>query len=234
MKTCAIVPSLDAAETVGAVIEDLRRWLDVTILVVDDGSADRTSEVARAHGALVFGHGHNLGKGAAIRSGLREAARLGFDVALVADADGQHPGASAHAVVAACSDPRALVLGVRDLRRDGAPRANRFSNAISNHFLSRFAGRRLKDTQCGLRRYPVRETLGLHTRSAGYAFEAEVILRAVAANMPIVEVPIRVIYPPFGLRRSHFRVSRDPIRIIAAVLRTVTEIRLRSRLAPRP
>jgi glycosyltransferase involved in cell wall biosynthesis len=224
-RTCALVPALDAAETVGCVIDDLRASLDVPIIVVDDGSADDTGELALAHGAEVVRHEHNRGKGAAIRSGLTEAARRGFDVAVTADADGQHPGYSARAVLEGSDDRRTLVLGVRDLLHDRAPPLNRFGNGVSNFFLSFFAGRKLRDTQCGLRRYPVAETLALGARAPGYAFEAEVVLRGIAAGLPIVEVPIVVVYPPERLRRSHFQGVRDPARIVATVVRTLLELR---------
>ena len=225
-KTCGVVPALDAAETIGPVLDDLQARLQVPLIVVDDGSGDATADVARKRGAILVRHEFNLGKGAAIRSGLLEAARLGFEMVVTADADGQHPGRSARAVLEGSDDRRALVLGVRDLVRDHAPRSNRFGNGVSNFFLSMFAQRRLLDTQCGLRRYPVAETLALGTRAHGYAFEAEVILRAIASNLPIVEVPVGVLYPTEGPARSHFRNVRDPARIVAAVVKTVVELRL--------
>jgi hypothetical protein len=113
------------------------------------------------------------------------------------------------------------VLGVRDLAGAGAPVANRFSNGISNFFLSRFAGHDLEDTQCGLRSYPVRAIAGLPLRGDGYEFEAEVILWAARAHVPIVQVPIRVHYPPEDQRLTHFRTRRDVPRIIVRVLRTL-------------
>ena len=226
---CAVVPALDSAETVGAVLDDLRATLGVPVLVVDDGSVDATGEVARAHGAEVVRHGHNRGKGAALRTGLIEAARRGFRVVVSVDADGQHPGASARVVLEAGDDPRALVLGVRDLMRDGAPSSNRFGNRVSIFFLSLFSGRALLDTQCGLRRYPVAETLQLATRADGYAFEAEVILRALAAGMPVLEVPVAVVYPPPDETRTHFRSVRDPTLIVGTVVRTVLGLRLRGK-----
>ena len=228
-RTCGVVPALDAADTIGHVLDDLHACLQVPVIVVDDGSRDATGEVARAHGAQIVRHEANRGKGAAIRSGLIEAARLGFDVIVTADADGQHPGRSARVVLEGSDDRRALVLGVRDLVHDGAPASNRFGNDVSNFFLSVFARRPLRDTQCGLRRYPVAETLALGARAQGYAFEAEVILRAIAAEIPIVEVPVGVLYPPEGLRRSHFRNVRDPARIVAVVVRTVLDQRLRGK-----
>ncbi|MDP9034121.1 MAG: glycosyltransferase family 2 protein [Myxococcota bacterium] len=229
MRPCAIVPAYDSVETVGTVVEDLRACLDAPILVIDDGSRDGTAERAAAHGAEVLRHQQNRGKGAALRTGLLEANARGFDIAVSVDADGQHPGPSARDVLDGSSDPRALVLGIRDLLRDGAPARNRFGNEVSNFFLSFFAERRLRDTQCGLRRYPVRETLELRVRADGYAFEAEVVLRAIAAGLPIVEVPVAVIYPPLLQRRTHFRGVRDPARIVALVAATVLELRFRGK-----
>jgi glycosyltransferase involved in cell wall biosynthesis len=218
------VPALDAAATVGCVADDLRA-LGLPVIVVDDGSADGTGDVARHHGALVVRHERNRGKGAAIRSGLREAARLGLSVALTVDADGQHPPESARAVLEGSDDPRALVLGVRNLERDGAPRSNRFGNATSNFFLSRLAKRTLRDTQCGLRRYPVLETLSIRARASGFAFEGEVVLRALAAGLPFVEVPIAALYLSRRQAQTHFRRVLDPARIVATVSLTMLELR---------
>jgi glycosyltransferase involved in cell wall biosynthesis len=223
---CVIVPALDAAATVGAVVDDLRSALALPVVVVDDGSIDATGDVARDHGAIVVRHERNRGKGAAIQAGLREARKRGIRVAVTVDADGQHPGSSARAVLDGSDDPRALVLGVRDLLRDGAPASNRFGNGVSNYFLSFFARRPLRDTQCGLRRYPVVETLALSARSGGFAYEGEIVLRALAARLPVVEVPIAVVYDPSGRQGSHFRRVLDPTRIVATVVRTVFELRL--------
>ena len=116
------------------------------------------------------------------------------------------------------------MLGVRDLRRDGAPWPNRFSNGFSNVFLSWFGGIELHDSQCGLRRYPVPETLALGAHSDGYAFEAETLLRAARLGWRIDELPVRVIYPPRAERVSHFHAVRDPARIVARVLETTWRV----------
>ena len=220
-----IVPAYEAALSLPGVIADLRAHLaDVPILVVYDGSTDGTAEVARALGCEVLpsdgtsGRGANNGKGAALMTGLRAAAAKDCALAVTVDADGQHPASEAARVLASAASKDALVLGVRDLAGAGAPKANQFSNGFSNWFLSRFTGQNLNDTQCGLRRYPVAATLALRTSAEGYDFEAEVIMKSIHAGIPVREERVRVLYPVD--RRTHFRVSRDPWRILGTVLRT--------------
>jgi glycosyltransferase involved in cell wall biosynthesis len=225
---CVIVPAYQAARSIGDVVRDLAKTLACdpsNVFVVDDGSTDGTADVAEKSGARVVRCLGNGGKGAALVRGFREAERAGFALALTVDADGQHPAESALEVLMASDDPMDLVLGVRDLRRDGAPRKNRFSNGVSNFFLSRFSGRPLRDTQCGLRRYPIRPTLALGASAKGYAFEAEVILRAIARGIRIVEREVRVIYPAEQERVSHFDSVRDPARIVGAVVSTLYDLR---------
>jgi glycosyltransferase involved in cell wall biosynthesis len=235
-RACVIVPAHDAAATLEGVVEELRRAipsLDRALFVVDDGSSDGTAAVAERLGCHVLTSsappGHPRGKGAALVAGFEAAKARGLSVAVTVDADGQHPADEARRVLLAPHAESALVLGVRDLVRDGAPRANRVSNGISNFFLSRFVGRSLRDTQCGLRRYPIAATLGLSARGRGYDFEAEVILRAIFAGMDVVEEHVAVRYPED--RRSHFHVARDPWRIIRTVLATMGERWLAAREA---
>jgi glycosyltransferase involved in cell wall biosynthesis len=226
--TCVIIPAFQAALMVRAVIDDVATALRCerrVIIVVDDGSTDDTAQVAQDAGAHVVRCPRNGGKGLALVRGLEEARSLGFQVALTVDADGQHPARSAAELLRASDDPTALVLGIRDLEREGAPGKNQFSNGVSNFFLSLFAGQPLRDTQCGLRRYPVAQTLALGAHAKGYAFEAEIILRALARGTPLVQHPVRVVYPPEAERVTHFDSVRDPIRIIAAVVRTLYDLR---------
>jgi glycosyltransferase involved in cell wall biosynthesis len=223
--TRVVIPAYDAAASVGDVVRAVRAegWADV--LVVDDGSRDATGARATEAGARVVRHDRNRGKGAALRTALAACADDGADVMYTLDADGQHDPRDLRALADAAPDPAALVLGTRDLAAAGAPRANQISNGISNFFLSRFTGVRLDDTQCGLRRYPVRATLALGLRGTGYELEAEVILRAARAGVPIVQVPVRVHYPPEDERVTHFRTRRDVPRIIVRVLQALADAR---------
>ena len=193
---------------------------NVPVYVVDDGSTDDTLNQAQHAGAHVLRHTRNRGKGAALITGFRALEQQGFDAAVTLDADAQHPVEEALRLAQLPLPQGCLILGVRDLAVAGAPANSQFSNSLSNYFLSRFAGIQLDDTQCGLRRYPLPQTLGLGLRSPGYALEAEVILRAARARWSIHQTPVLVIYPPKEQRISHFHVIRDPARIVWRVLQT--------------
>jgi glycosyltransferase involved in cell wall biosynthesis len=226
MRTAVVIPAYQAAREIGELVRGLvHAWPEPpAVLVVDDGSRDATAEHAARAGAHVLRHERNLGKGAALATGLSAALERGFETALTLDADGQHPPSEALRLHRSCVDPTALVIGVRDLGAARAPRPNRLSNGFSNLVLSAMSGRRLLDTQCGLRRYPIARTLELDARETGFGFEAEVLLRAaITGRVPIVHVPVRVLYPPE--RRSHFHPVRDPARIVARVVRTFVELR---------
>ena len=222
----AIIPAYQAAATIAEVVSDLKSaWQAALgelprVVVVNDGSTDATTQRAQLAGAEVIEHPSNRGKGAALRTGLSRAAALNATVAVTLDADAQHPASEALRVLCHPVPAHALVLGVRDLIGAGAPRANQFSNAFSNAWLSAFSGRKLQDTQCGLRRYPVQATLSLGARANGFGFEAEVLLRAARAGWPIEHLPVRVIYPPEGVRTTHFHPWRDPFRIVLRVIYT--------------
>ncbi len=218
-RACILIPAYQAEKTIAGVIADVRSAIPALadeVIVIDDGSTDGTAAAATSAGCHLVSHGRNRGKGAALATGLASARARGHEVALSVDADGQHPGEEAGRVLLSAVDPGAFVLGIRELMTAGAPRTNQLSNQISNFFISRFAGRPLLDTQCGLRRYPIETTLRLGARGEGYDFEAEVLLRAIWAGVEIVEAPIRVLYPED--RVTHFHVVRDPWRIVRTVV----------------
>jgi len=233
VKVGFVVPAYQAEKSVAAVVRGLLDALasesSPLVLVVDDGSTDGTSAAANAAGARVVRHARNQGKGRALRTGFSALLEAGADAAVCVDADGQHPPEEAVRVARNPAARSALVLGVRDLVRDGAPPANIFSNRFSNRFLSFALGRSLSDTQCGLRRYPLPETLTLRGRAEGYGYEAELILRAALLGWNIVEMPVRVIYPPEDERVTHFHSVRDPARIVYRVLLTLASAPRRAR-----
>ncbi|HUS27143.1 MAG TPA: glycosyltransferase family 2 protein, partial [Kofleriaceae bacterium] len=121
MRVLIIVPAFNEEEALGGLLAELRALpapaTDVTLetVVVDDGSSDRTADVARSGGARVLRLCGNLGIGGAVQSGLRLAHRERFDMAIQLDGDGQHPPDQLAPLIASArtASPPDLVIGTR-------------------------------------------------------------------------------------------------------------------------
>jgi glycosyltransferase involved in cell wall biosynthesis len=117
VKRVLLVPAYNESSRIGPVLDRVREKLpDYTIVVVDDGSADDTERVARAHGARVLRHPFNMGYGAALQTGYKFAVRSGVDLLVQMDADGQHDPEEAAALAApVLAGELDLVIGSRFL-----------------------------------------------------------------------------------------------------------------------
>lgn len=226
MQRAYLIPAYQASRSLKQVLADLRAQdPEGALLVVDDGSTDGTGDIARAAGIDVVTHDQNRGKGVALKSGFAWLAERGFETAVTVDADGQHLAEDAVMLAKHPASPKAIVLGIRDMKRDGAPGPSQFSNRFSNWWVSRFAGQPLRDTQCGLRRYPLHSTLALGSDARGYGFECDLLVRAARRGISIVQVPVHVFYPPKAERVSHFHVVADPARIVVRLLHTAFTVK---------
>ncbi len=219
IRLCAIIPCFDAATTVGEVVAATLAQVE-RVIVVDDGSSDGGAGLAAAAGAEVVRHATNLGKGAALRSGLERARQEGFSHVVTLDADGQHlAGEIAILGTAARRHPRSIVLGIRARGddRDIAAR-NRFGNAFADWWVGLAAGLRLADSQSGFRIYPIAETLALDATAERFAWESEILILAGRRGLPVLQREVETWYPPAALRRSHYEPWRDTVAIIATVV----------------
>ncbi|MBL9137330.1 MAG: DUF2062 domain-containing protein [Verrucomicrobiales bacterium] len=216
-RMCVLVPVYNHGLTVSRVIRGARKRLPV--LVVDDGSTDatgaevereRTESAAEGMPVWVETHAVNQGKAAALRTGFQAALREGFTHAITLDADGQHAPEELPAFIALCErHPEALIVGVRDLVKERAPWARRFSNGLSTFWFRQETGVPLTDTQCGYRCYPLAAVMGLRVRAVRYAYELEVMVKAAWAGVPILAQPVSSDYAAPTSRLSHFRPGRD-------------------------
>jgi glycosyltransferase involved in cell wall biosynthesis len=221
----ALIPALDCEATIGAVVRGALAQLP-RVLVVDDGSGDRTADAAKAAGAEVLRLPANRGKGEALRSGLCALRERGATHALSLDGDGQHlPDDIPSLLRASAEAPGALVLGARQHAPGSLAPVRAFGNRFANRWVEIACGARLEDTQSGFRVYPIEETLALGCRAKRFAFETEVVIRAVRAGLPVRSVPVRVWNPPPGERISHFRGFSDTLRIVFTVIGLLLRVR---------
>ena len=217
-ETAVLIPALNCEATIGAVVSGVRKFIE-NVLVVSDGSTDATVAQATAAGARVVAHDHPRGKGAALLTGMRALAEQGVAHVLTMDGDGQHLADEIPVLLdASRAAPAALIIGARQFDELSVAPLKLFGNRFANRWVEIACGQAWPDTQSGFRVYPLREMLALRLRAHHFAFETEVLVRAVRAQIPIRSVPVRVYYPPIAERTSHFRSFVDTVRIIFVVL----------------
>jgi glycosyltransferase involved in cell wall biosynthesis len=220
-----VVPAWNEQEAVGRTVEQIRDACPgTTVLVVDDGSADRTAEVARRAGALVCRLPFNLGVGGAMRAGYRYALRHGFDVVVQVDADGQHDPTYLPVLLERLTEAD-LVIGARFAGEGPAYRTSlprRLAMVVLAWTLSRMAGTRLTDVTSGFR-VANRRVVALFAQHypaeyLGDTVESTVI--AVRAGYTVTQVPVRM------RPRETGQASQTPARAAAYLARAVVALAL--------
>jgi glycosyltransferase involved in cell wall biosynthesis len=203
-----VLPCLNEEQAVGAVVDEARRGIEASgrsgeVIVVDNGSTDRSAEVAAEHGAAVVPEPQR-GYGRAYLTGLAHAQGRYI---VMADADGTYPVHELHRFVAALDDGNDLVLGSRfngQIHSGAMPWANRWiGNPLLTGMLNRLFGVRVSDAHCGMRalRRSALEPLDLH--STGMEFASEMVFKAFRRKLNVSEIPIE--YRP---RTGESKLSR--------------------------
>jgi len=210
----ALIPAWNEADRMRPVVEATRARLPV--LVVDDGSDDNTSSVAKAAGATVVRHPQNRGKGVALMTGFAWALERGYDAVLTLDADGQHdPADIPKFLVAYEAGAGDLIVGQRDFGQMPFPRL--FTNPFGSWLLSLALGTRIYDNQSGYRLHSRRFLEMLDLTTTGFELEVEVIVQAVCRDVRVGWVDIRTIY---GIDKvSYFHPIKDSARFLGMVWR---------------
>lgn len=216
IRVAATIPALDAEASVGDVV---RRTLQVLpdVLVVDDGSRDRTAEAAREARVEVVRHPRVRGKGAALKTAFDLLFGRGFDFVVTLDADGQHlPEQIPKLLAKLCTAD--LVLGTREhlFARMGCVRS--VSNRLSSWAIATAAGCDVSDVQTGFRVYSrsLVEVAGF--TEPHFDAESAVVVRAARLGFRIATVPVELGFAD-GRTTTHFRPVVDSLRIARAVAR---------------
>jgi glycosyltransferase involved in cell wall biosynthesis len=233
VRVLIIVPAYNEQEALGGLLGEIRA-LDLPGLetvVVDDGSADRTAEVARAGGARVLRLCGNLGIGGAVQSGIRLAHREGFDCAVQVDGDGQHPPSELARLLEAA--PRAdIVVGSRyhDTKSFRSTLMRRAGSWVLRALLRIVAGVKVTDPTSGYRVYGAR-ALALFDETYPYDYpEPESLALARVAGLTIAEVPVTMRERQGG-RSSIGSISAAyyMFKVTIAIVLTYLRARLRPR-----
>jgi putative flippase GtrA/SAM-dependent methyltransferase len=209
-----LIPAYRPGPELPLLLEAIGPGVFAGIIVVDDGSGPEYAAMFQSSKSIVLRHEKNLGKGAALRTGMTHVLEHFPDCGVVtADADGQHHPDDVIRVAGRLErEPRSLVMGARGF--DGeVPGRSRVGNRVARGFFKLLLGQTLRDTQTGLRGIPSRMLPELVAmKSDRYEFEVDMLTAAKHLSIPIVEEPVRTIYEP-GNPTSHFNPLLDSMRI---------------------
>ena len=230
--TVVFIPAWNEEENLPAVLDDLRAELpDVDVVVVDDGSTDRTADVAREHGAEVLSLGTNRGLPVGIAAGYAYALEHGYAFCGRVDADGQHPAPELTRLLAMVRDDRCdVAVGSRFVSGDGyepyrykPDHVRRFGTATLRRAMASVIGRPFADATSGLYAVNAKALPLLAEPFSTEAPEVEALIRITDAGLRLEEVPVNMAERASG--ESKLR-GKKALKVVLTVVGTLVAAKL--------
>jgi glycosyltransferase involved in cell wall biosynthesis len=233
-KTIAVlVPAYNEEQQIGQVIETMPDFVD-HVLIVDDGSTDKTAEIAEKYGARAITHKKNMGVGAAFNSGVKAILDMDeVDIMVNIDADGQfNPEDISNLVIPIIEKKADFVTASRFIDKDYHPKMSKvkfWGNQFMSRFISRLTKHKFYDVSCGFRAYS-KETLQRLNLFGDFTYTQETFIDLAFKNMAILEIPVHV-----KGKREHgkskvaanlFRYGIQTLKIIIRTFRDYKPFRL--------
>jgi len=196
MKTLVIIPAHNEEETIGQVLDDINSNFPCKVIVVNDGSKDKTKQIALQKGATVCTHAINRGLGATLATGIKAALNENADIVVTFDADAQHEAKDIKILIQPILDGTAdAVLGSRFLgRNELMPRIKRLGNWCLTAFTNILSGMDVTDSQTGLRAFDRKSAEKLIILCDRYDVASEIVFELGKWNLKVEEVPITALY----------------------------------------
>jgi glycosyltransferase involved in cell wall biosynthesis len=198
-----VITAYNEAGVIGRVVSDVRRR-GFRVVLVDDGSADATCEIAARAGAAVVRHPVNLGQGAALQTGIEFALGAGAEFVVTFDADGQHRAAEIETLIDALRESRAdFALGSRFLGATvNLPPARRLLLKAATWFTRLTSGLRVSDTHNGFRAMTRCGAASIRLRQNRMAHASEFLEQIARSGLPYVEAPVTIEYSEYSLGKG--------------------------------
>lgn len=217
-RVCIIIPAYNEAGVIAGVVNSAKKTFSnssykIDTVVINDGSKDETSTLAKKTGTVVIDHILNSGAGGATLTGLSYARQNDYDIAATMDADGQHdPGDVLKGIKLMNECGVDLLIGSRLIDNTGMSKVKAFGNWGLSFITMILFGIKVTDSQSGLRIYSKNALRNLNWKSTGYEFCSEMLWRANQAKMTISEYPIKAIYTDYS--RAKGQNSWNGINIV--------------------
>lgn len=192
MKIFIVVPAYNEEKRIGEVLISLKK-LKLTVIVVDDGSSDKTFNVAGKHNVTAIRHKVNLGKGAALKTGCEKAFGMGAEAVILMDSDGQHKTEDIPKFIEALEEGISVVFGTRNYSM-GVPLIRYMGNKAASVLVALLFGIYVSDLICGYRGFTRVAYKKIKWQSTGYGVETEMVIRVGKAGLSSCEVPVETVY----------------------------------------
>jgi glycosyltransferase involved in cell wall biosynthesis len=219
--TIACIPACNEEYTIAKVVSEAKKHVD-KVLVVDDGSTDRTASMAKCAGAEVMRLRKTLGKGTALQCLFERAIEIGADIIVTLDADGTHRPEEIplllHPILT--ENPSVdMVVGSRFMKASHAAVSalNFAGNKLFNLLIFLLTGKFLSDSQSGFRAFKSWILNNFDLASNGYEIESELTIKCVKHRFKILEIPIK---STWSLKVSKLRSFKDGLKILRVILKT--------------
>jgi len=219
----AIIPAFNEEENIKEVILRTKKYVN-KIIVIDDGSKDKTSAVAKKAGAIVLSHKKNKGKGEGIRTAISFLKNKKYDYVVIIDADLQMYPEDTPKIIKKLKSGYDFVMGSRDMKT--LPFRHRLGNLVWRTSFNIMFGSDMSDTNCGFIGFS-KKTASKLRFVGGYIIETTMIASAIRNNLKVTNVPVRVKYHQIS------KVSRG-MRVVTGVLISIIVDGIKYRLGIRP
>ena len=192
----AILPAYNEEVSIGSIVLRAKQHVD-HVIVIDDGSSDRTVKVAEMAGAEVIRHSRNMGKGSALKTGFEAALRNGTKIIVTIDTDGQHdPEEIPQLIEPILTGEADLVNGSRYIngKEKNTPKYRRLGQMVLDKATNMNCGINITDSQSGFRAFAAHTVKAFRFKQNGFGIESEMLADASKADLKIKEVDIKVRY----------------------------------------
>ena len=195
-KLLVLIPAFNAEKTISSLIDQISAYIPgKDILVVDDGSTDRTYQLAKESGANCLQHKKNKGKGEALKTGFEYAVEKGYSGVITLDADLQHdPKFIPEFIRVAENSTSDILVGTRNIRLKTMPFPRWLTNNVTSIIVSILGDTKVRDSQSGYRYISTEVLRSFKLSTKKYEFESEILIKAGRKGFKIAPVPISTIY----------------------------------------
>jgi glycosyltransferase involved in cell wall biosynthesis len=218
-KIFIVIAAYNEENSIGSVLDSLRKEGYRDIVVVDDGSSDRTYKVALRHRAKVLSHPFNRGQGAALKTGIDYALQEGADVIVTFDADGQHNPKNIKAMIAPVLKKEVdITLGSRYLKQSktNVPIIRKYYHKMGVLAIWLMYGIRLTDAHNGLRALSRKAAEAIEIKSDRMEHASEIVDQIGKRHLRFREIPVEIRYTEYSLR--HGQSSTNAFNILSRMI----------------